>query len=392
MKIVDVCAFYTPAGGGVKTYVERKLTAGPELGQEIVIIAPGAEDGVQERGDGARIVTVKAPRFPLDKNYFYFNDVEALHAAITAEKPDMLEASSPWRSPSQVARWRGHAPRALIMHSDPLSAYAYRWFGRILERSTIDRHFEWFWRHLRRLDAHYDAVVCANSDLANRLIEGGLTKVVTNPMGVEAGVFSPQLRDTRLRANLLRRCGLGPDATLLLGVGRLAPEKRWPMVMEAVTAASYDRPVGLVLVGDGRERKRVMRNARDNPHVHLLSPITNRGELAQLLASGDALIHGCEAETFGMVAAEARASGLPLIAPDQGGVADHARGPDSQLYAANSSASAAAAIRRFIDGNPGAARAHSVAAAHMVRTMDEHFVDLFAHYQSLRANETRRVA
>ena len=278
------------------------------------------------------------------------------------------------------------------MHSDPLSAYAYRWFGRILERQTIDRHFEWFWRHLRRLDQAYDAVICANTDLANRLIEGGLTKVVTNPMGVESGIFSPHLRDEDLRARLLARCALGPDATLLLGVGRLAPEKRWPMVIDAVMAASYNRPIGLVLLGDGRERKRIIRYAKGNPHIHFLSPLKDRIELATMLASADALIHGCEAETFGMAAAEARASGLPLIAPDRGGVADQARYRGSQLYAANSSASAAEAIGRFIDGGRVAARQATVAEAPFVRIMDQHFVDLFAHYEQLRAAACRKVA
>ena len=28
MKIVEVCAFYAPQGGGVRTYVERKLSRG----------------------------------------------------------------------------------------------------------------------------------------------------------------------------------------------------------------------------------------------------------------------------------------------------------------------------------------------------------------------------
>jgi len=392
MKIVDVSGFYTPHGGGVKTYVERKLAAGPQQGHEIVIIAPGEEDSVVEWGDGARIVTLKSPHFPLDKNYFYFNDIGALHAAISAERPDIVEASSPWRSPSLTAKWPGTAPRALIMHSDPLSAYAYRWFGRIMAQPTIDRHFEWFWRHLRRLDQAYDSVICANTDLANRLIEGGLTKVVTNPMGVESGLFSPQLRDEALRERLLARCALGPEATLLLGVGRHAPEKRWPMVIDAVMAASNDRPVGFVLLGDGRERKRIIRYAKGNPHIHFLSPLSDRTELATLLASGDALIHGCEAETFGMAAAEARASGLPLIAPDRGGVADQARHPGSQLYAANSSASAAEAIRRFIDGGPAAARAATGKDAPFVRTMDQHFHDLFAHYADLRSRLDSRAA
>ena len=39
-----------------------------------------------------------------------------------------------------VARWPGSAPRSLVMHADPLSAYAYRWFGRVASIATIDRH------------------------------------------------------------------------------------------------------------------------------------------------------------------------------------------------------------------------------------------------------------
>ena len=104
-----------------------------------------------------------------------------------------------------VADWQGDARRVLVMHADPLSAYAYRWFGRLAERETIDRSFGWFWRHLRRLDQGYDAVVSASPSLSTRLREGGLTHVVTNPMGVDPGIFSPQLRDEGLRARLLER-------------------------------------------------------------------------------------------------------------------------------------------------------------------------------------------
>jgi hypothetical protein len=32
MKLVDVSAFYAPKGGGVRTYVDRKLKAGAALG------------------------------------------------------------------------------------------------------------------------------------------------------------------------------------------------------------------------------------------------------------------------------------------------------------------------------------------------------------------------
>jgi alpha-1,6-mannosyltransferase len=383
MRIVDVCAFYSPDGGGVKTYIDRKLAAGPAAGHEIIIIAPGETNRVEERGPDARIVYLEQPRFPLDRKYHYFRDEFALHATLDELQPDIVEASSPWRSARLVGEWKGAAPRVLIMHADPLSAYAYRWFGKMASRDTIDRQFGWFWRHLLRLDKQFAATVTAGQSLSDRLIEGGMTNVVTNPMGVADSVFSPALRDEGLRVRLLERCALPETATLLIAAGRHAPEKRWPMVIEAVTAAGTNAPVGLVLVGDGRERAKVVRAAADNPHIHLASSITERIELARLFASGDALIHGCEAETFCMVASEARASGLPLIAPDGGGAADQARESGGWTYVSGDPSSAAAAISDFLTSDLKATRSHAVENSNHVRTMDSHFSDLFSYYEAL---------
>jgi alpha-1,6-mannosyltransferase len=383
MKIVDVCAFYSPEGGGVKTYIDRKLIAGPAAGHEIVVIAPGAENRVEERGPNARIIFLDQPKFALDRKYHYFRNEAALHATLDAEAPDIVEASSPWRSARLVGEWQGPAPRVLIMHADPLSAYAYRWFGGIATRETIDKQFGWFWRHLLRLDKMFAATVTAGQSLSDRLIEGGMTNVITNPMGVADKVFSPSLRDEGLRRRLLERCELAADATLLIAAGRHAPEKRWPMVVEAVTAAGIHAPIGLILIGDGREQARVARAAADNPHIQLLSPIADRLELARLFASADALIHGCEAETFCMVASEARASGLPLIAPDGGGAADQARLAGGWTYASGDTASAAEAISEFVETGGAQARVRAIVDAPGVRTMEAHFDDLFALYETL---------
>lgn len=385
MKIADVCAFYSERGGGVRTYVERKLAAGPKLGHEIVIIAPGREARTIMHGDGARIVYLPAPRFPLDGNYRYFNDMALLHDALDAEKPDLVEASSPWRSAEMVAQWRGPARRALVMHADPLAAYAYRWFEPIAGQPAIDRGFAWFWRHLLRLDAEYDTVVCASDSLSRRLREGGLRRVTTLPMGVEPGTFSPALRDPALRAEMLALCSLSPEAVLLIGVGRHGPEKRWPMVIDACMAAGYDLPVGLVLIGAGRERAKAKRTVAGNPHVQLLDLVTDRRLLARMMASADALIHGCESETFCLVAAEARASGLPLIVPDRGGASDQFREGEGQIYPAGNAAGAADAIRRLVADDVDEARDRATRHAPMVQTMDQHFEVLFDHYGSITA-------
>ncbi|WP_375396557.1 glycosyltransferase [uncultured Sphingomonas sp.] len=379
MRIVDVCAFYTPHGGGVKTYIDRKLAAGTAAGHEIVVIAPGERDAVEERFPGARIVWLASPPLPFDRRYRYFHDEAALHGALDRVRPAMIEASSPWSSAAMVGRWQGSAPRALVMHADPLSAYAYRWFGGLASINMIDRGFARYWNHLRRLDAAYDLIVSASGNLTDRLRAGGVTRATTVPMGVEPGLFSPGFRDADLRAGLLRRCGLGPDATLLVGVGRYSAEKRWGMVIDAVHAAGTQRSIGLVLIGDGRGRRGLVARAAGSPHVVVGEAIRDRTTLARTMASADALVHGCEAETFCMVAAEARASALPLIVPDRGGAADHARGADDRRYRAADGASLRDTIVAF------AGRQVATRVPDAPRTMDDHFDELFAAYADLRA-------
>ena len=134
MRVVDVCAFYSPQGGGVRTYVERKWRVLAEQGHEMIVLAPGERDEVVERQPGALLATIAAPRLPVDRRYRYFDDEPALHRALDRWRPDFVEVSSPWSSASMVARWQGPAPRSLIMHADPLATYAYRWFGRIAPR------------------------------------------------------------------------------------------------------------------------------------------------------------------------------------------------------------------------------------------------------------------
>ncbi len=380
MRIVDVCAFYSDRGGGVKTYVRHKMLAGPAHGHEIIIIVPAPAARTEWLSDHARIEFIPGRRFPLDGRYHYFHDEPALHARLDALRPDLVEASTPWACASMVASWRGNAARSLIMHADPLGNYAYRWFRGLAPRDMIDRGFDWFWRHLRRMDARFDHIVCASNELGARLRAGGLRHVVINHMGVQPGIFSPAHRDPALRARLLRLCDLDEDAVLLLGAGRHAPEKRWPMIIRAATASGFDRPIGLVIAGDGRARASVQRAAAGNPHVRLMAPVTDRAAFATLLASADALVHGSESETFCMIAAEARASGLPMFLPDGGAAADHLLPNAGYHYAAAHDADLARVIGRFCADGPARHRATALAAASTTRTMDAHFEELFALY------------
>lgn len=382
MRIVDVNAFYAPRGGGVRTYVERKLRALPALGHEVVILAPGERTEIRTLAPGATLATLASPPFALDRRYRHFNDEAAMHAMLDQLRPDWVEASSPWGSAAMVARWQGAAPRSLIMHSDPLSAYAYRWFGPLFARERIDRGFDFFWRHLKRLDQQFDHVIAASRDLSNRLSAGGLHKVRTVPMGVDPGIFSPAHRDAALRRQLLAQCQLDEDATLLLAVGRFAPEKRIPMLVQGAMAAGTRHPIALALVGEGRDERAVRSAIGHCPHIALIPPVRERPLMARLMASADIFIHGCEAETYGMVAAEARASGVPLIVPDSGGASDQAVPGAGLCYRAANPAALAAALGTMIERPLAGYQARAREQAPLTPSMDQHFAALCQLYEA----------
>jgi alpha-1,6-mannosyltransferase len=389
MLIVDVCGFYAARGGGVRTYVDRKLAAAERFGHDLVAVVPGEVDSFEQVGANSWIRSIVGPLFPLDPRYRYFASELQLHAELDALAPDFVECGTPWASAAMVARWRGRARRSLIMHLDVFATYPYRWLGPYMKQGSIDRGFEWFWRRLRGFGDAYDLVVCANHDLGERTRAGGVANVVVEPMGVEPGTFDPRHRDLAYRAELLRSLDLGEQATLLLGVGRHSPEKRWPMITEAVTAAGYGRDVGLVIIGEGRDRPRIERAIAGNPHIRLLDPTRDRAAMARLMASADLLVHGSESESFGMVGAEARASGLPMLVPDRGGMVDQTRDGVGWTYISGDGRAMADELRAILaEDRLPRAREAALRHAGSVRTMDAHFQSLFERYETIARRRT----
>lgn len=392
MRIVDVCEFYSPTGGGVRSYVDRKMRLLAELGHELIVLAPGEEDRTEFREGGGMIRWVKAPPLPFDANYRMFWDAAPIHAELDRLAPDIVEASSPWRPAWIVGRWQGTAAKVFFLHSDPVTSYPQRWFGRMASRERIDAAFDWFNAYLRRALPLFDSLVVCGASLERRFAERRVGPARCIALGIDRAAFSPQHRDEQVRSRLLAQCGLPDDATLLLGIGRHHPEKRWGLVIDAVQAAAARTPLGLILIGKGPASSALRKQIGANPHIRLFEPIYDRPQLATLLASADALIHGCEGETFGLVGSEALASGLPLIVPDEGGCADIALPAYAELYTARDAASAASSILRFCARDRASVSAAAREAAAGVRSDRDHVADLLVHYQALLAVPRRAAA
>src|SRR5690606_34834842 len=81
--------------------------------------------------------------------------------------------------------------------------------------------------------------------------------------------------------------------------------------LSALRAAGVD--ARLVVAGDGPLRGRLQRSARNLP-VLFTGFVTDRNELAALLASADVALNPGPIETFCLAALEALASGTPVVA------------------------------------------------------------------------------
>ena len=390
MKIVDVCEFYSPTGGGVRRYINQKLAMAHRFGHELTIIAPGAETRM-EKAHGGTIAWVKSPHLPFDRNYRMFWGAKAVWRVLDTLAPDLVEGSSPWRGGWLAARWKGSATKVFFMHADPVAVYPQTFLGGLLGPERVDRLFGFFWSYLNRRNSKYDAAIVTNPALAERFAGFGLENIQVAPFGVERSKFSPDFYDATARREMLASCGLDEDAALLIAVGRHHPEKRLRTLIQAVTLAQKTRKIGLYIAGDGFLRASVERWAMGAQHVYVAGQINDPEHLATVMASADALIHGSAAETFGLVLAEALCSGTPLIVPDAGASATFAGPGYAETYRTGDAQDAAAAILRLLSGERSTQSRAAVAAADaQVFNVEQHFEKLFEIYERIAAERSIR--
>jgi alpha-1,6-mannosyltransferase len=382
MKIIDVAEHYAEEGGGVKTYIHTKMQAAKHYGHEMVIIAPGREDRVEYKY-GGKIIYVKGPRLILDDRYGIFNDEKRIHQILDYENADIIEGGSVWAGGRYVSRWDGKAVKVLIFHQDFVAAYGHTFLDSMLSVAQIDGLFTPVWRYLRKMSQGYTKTIVAGDWLAHRLKRFGLKDPQCVPFGIDKSFFSPKKRNDEMRQKLLQMCGRSEDCPLFITVSRFHPEKRLKTLFEAIRILNKEMPVAHVVFGEGLLSQKHRRYAKETSGVCLAGFTRNREELAQAYASSDLLLHGSAAETFGLSVAEGICSGLPVVGPNVGGVADLISDTNGITYKAGDASDCARAIRDVL------AQGHSqwsqalAASVHSINSVDNHFGQLFDLYESL---------
>jgi alpha-1,6-mannosyltransferase len=326
MRLVDTTLFFSPTSGGVKRYLTAKHAwLGTHSTHRHSILVPGSDTRLRP-GD---ISTVAGIRLPFTFNYRLPLSLRTWTRMLFALEPDLIEVGDvfhPAWCAAQVARQR-NIPLVGFFHSH-LAQLLGRRFGSGIERAVT--------RYLRRLYSRFDLVLAPSRMMSAYLAQLGIARSAYQPLGVDTEVFSPARRMLDLR----RVLELPDDARLLVFAGRFSQEKNLPVLREAM--ALLGKPYHLVLIGGGRA-------ARPSHNVSVLPYRRDSVEVAQWLASADALVHAGSSETFGLVIIEAMACGRPVVGVRAGAVPELVDDQVGELAEPDSGTSMAQAIRRLYE-------------------------------------------
>ncbi|MDN3267741.1 glycosyltransferase [Streptomyces sp. MA15] len=163
------------------------------------------------------------------------------------------------------------------------------------------------------------ATVAVSPTVADRLKRWGVPapRIEVVPNGIELDRFR---FDPRRRERTRRRLGLPDGAFVVGGVGRLAPGKRFDVLVRALAALPED--CWLLLVGGGPEEHVLRRTAHEagvsgrvlftgeRPAVPDGSP---GPDLPSLTSAMDLFASPSTEEAFGLAVVEALAAGLPVL-------------------------------------------------------------------------------
>jgi glycosyltransferase involved in cell wall biosynthesis/predicted metal-dependent phosphoesterase TrpH len=198
-----------------------------------------------------------------------------------------------------------------------------------------------------------DRVLSPSEATDDRLIELGIEadRIGRWDRGVDLTRFSPELRDpSRLSGEIN-----------VLYAGRMTQEKGVDLLADAFEAAhARDPRLHLVLAGDGPERAGL--EERLGEKATFLGFVYGQ-DLAAVYASADAFLFASETDTFGQVIIEAQASGLPVVAVNQGGPVSLIQDGETGLLVQADAQALAAAVLQITQSELVASRLRRAALA-----------------------------
>lgn len=397
--------FY-PESGGVSRSIELQIQALTEAGHHVTLFAPGAHFTPPSVCAWERTPYWRPPASP--SWLCSLQVLPHLAARIASDHPDLDVIHSQNERGSMflaalVAKRLGvpqvhtfHSNYVGTHHSYPgpsaLNSFTFLdWSGRWLRAlapakgrmtlapSTVRpdpgdvRLAARDWRSLARLASAVGAFTSPAGFVVDSVVDASGGVLASHGHTVPSGVSDAFGRARRQRPR-------GP-VTRFVSAGRLGPEKRVDVLLDAFDLLGRD-DAELFIIGSGGSERALRQRAERITHgqIRFLGHFTEADALAQELADADVFVLASHRfDTQGMVLAEAAATGTPILYCD-----DRLKvgtSPDNALLAGPSAEELAAGMRELMD-DPARLERMSAASAALapslgVAAMRDRYLDVY---------------
>lgn len=298
----------------------------------VAVVAPSSPSHLQSKLTEPKALEIRLTGYPVPMNpelkVVYPFRIDRLLFRTFPGGPDLIYLASPASVGFQVLlqlRSLAHTPPIICNFQTDLSGYCEIMFPWPLSSWAV-----WVFRSVQGyLFSHPSVrtVFYPSMFVRKYLSKAGVpeSKLVNLRRGVDTQLFNPSARDD------IWRTSFAPNGELIIiSVSRLAQEKGFPFLSQvAHVLAAKVFPFHLVIIGGNRnpaEEASVRGMFSDiAPHI-TFTGFLEGAALARAYASADIKVHSSITETFGLVVLEAMASGIPVIARDEGGpseIVDH---------------------------------------------------------------------
>ena len=369
MRVVMLITSYHPIVGGAERQLAQVAALMRAEGVDVHVVTrihPGL--AAEEEVGGVPVHRVGAARAPKSVAAAAFVVAAARRAA--ALKPDILHCHSMW-SPALSGAIAKRLTGAPLLAKPMRGGEASKIAGRLLGR-----------RRLAFLARAVDRFVVISREIDAELESFGAPadKRIFIPNGVDLARFEPV--DAAQKSALRQRLGLPPEGVLAVFAGRMSPQKRLPLLLDAwadliaglaangsagasgpeLLIAGADRSAGVDGQGGvASERLRA-------PGVRALGHVAN---MPELLRAADIFVLPSASEGLSNALLEACACGLAVVASRTGGATDFIEsGRNGLLVDVDDQAGLTQALR-VLCADPGLRAALGSAARQtVVRTYD----------------------
>jgi phosphatidylinositol alpha 1,6-mannosyltransferase len=305
VRVAIVAESFLPNVNGVTNSVLRVIEHLRRTGHEVLVVAPDTPRGeapAERVHDGVRVHRVPSKMFPKVTSLPLGVPRPRMVGVLRGFDPDVVHLASPallGYGGLLAARHIG-VPTVAVFQTD-VAGFAQSYGVGVMSRAA------WAWT--RHLHGKADRTLAPSTSAMEDLMAHRIPRVHQWGRGVDVTGYVPSARDQALRERW------SPEGRPVVGfVGRLAPEKH----VERLAVLARRRDLQVVVVGDGVDRQKLERLM---PSAVFTGALYGP-ELATAYASLDVFVHTGEHETFCQTVQEAKASGVPVIAPNAGGPRD----------------------------------------------------------------------